>query len=718
MRITGLSLRNVGRHKDATLELDPGMTVVRGPNESGKSTIQRAIELVLTRPATSTAPDIEALRTWGASPQDAPAVAITFTWDDEVGDVHAGRLAKVFAGAAGTVRLELDGQAITDPARADEALAAVSGVPTEGFLRSTASVRHHELADLQRDEAALRDRLAATISGADRSTARARLRLADALAELAPRTDGPGRLATAAEAVADAERRLSVGEDGLARLERDREVHSLAKERRADAESALAERRTQLEKARQAERLHAELDDATARLDRYTEAIALRDELAELDATHPWPRPLPDLRGAVGRLSTLETRIATLEELLADEVRVDFDLPPERKWQPRSRLGIVLAVVGVLIAVLGTALDATGILDLGVLPGVVGIVLAAIGGAVAWLGIRERNAGRATQQMKTEEVTRRLRGRSDMEEELRRSRTERDEGLAALEMESTAAAEERLAAETAHVARIDQGRARLHGLIGEEHPDTLPAKRDTAARDIEQRTAALEALGPIAKEPRARERLEVEVRDAEGVADRARDDEAAARAQVDQNPIDADDVAGMAERLAGWRRDLAALQRRQRILSRTLAELDAAEQATMQRATRFLERTMAPDVARVTDGRYNEVRMDDDGMNFEVRSAERGDWVAVSELSRGTLDAVYLAARLGLVRLVTGDRRPPLILDDPLVTLDDDRAGQALAVLRDLAGDFQVIYLTASPRYDSAADAVIALDGPGATADS
>ena len=42
------------------------------------------------------------------------------------------------------------------------------------------------------------------------------------------------------------------------------------------------------------------------------------------------------------------------------------------------------------------------------------------------------------------------------------------------------------------------------------------------------------------------------------------------------------------------------------------------------------------------------------------------------------LDLVYLVARIGLVRLVTGDRRPPLILDDPFVTFDDDRATRAL----------------------------------------
>ena len=43
MRITSLALRDVRRHRDATFELAPGLTVVRGPNEAGKSTLQRAI---------------------------------------------------------------------------------------------------------------------------------------------------------------------------------------------------------------------------------------------------------------------------------------------------------------------------------------------------------------------------------------------------------------------------------------------------------------------------------------------------------------------------------------------------------------------------------------------------------------------------------------------------------------------------------------------------
>jgi uncharacterized protein YhaN len=63
---------------------------------------------------------------------------------------------------------------------------------------------------------------------------------------------------------------------------------------------------------------------------------------------------------------------------------------------------------------------------------------------------------------------------------------------------------------------------------------------------------------------------------------------------------------------------------------------------------------------------------------------------------------------------VTGDRRPPLVLDDPFVTLDDARAPRALELLREITADFQVIYLTTSNRYDALADLVVVLPGPSA----
>lgn len=715
MRIGSLSVRDLRRYGDQTIELAPGLTVVRGPNEAGKSTLQRAIELALTRKPTTTAADIDALAPWGAGPEARPWVGLAFSWDDEDGVVHEGRLEKHFLGARGTVRLEVGGEVLTDPVRADERLAELSGVPTEGFFRSTASVRHHELAGLQRDESALRDRLQASISGADRGTSRAKKQLDRALAGLrAAGAKNPGRLKVAEDALGDATARLRQGEDGLAKLERDRDTLSTARERRTETEKALTERRALLEKARQAERLTTERDAARERYERLRTAVVVRDELADLDANHPSPQPVAVLRPAVERLRGLDTKIATLEAMLAGEVQVSFEAKPETRWRPLSRLAMVLAVVGILVAGGGFALDLLGILALGATLPAAGGLVAVIGVASGVVGWWLRRMDRVQQQLRDVEVDRRLRGRSEIENELKAAQVERTAELEALDVEITAEAEERLRVEEAHVAQIDERRARLTGLIGDEPRDRLLDLRDASALEIEQKSSALDALGPIAKEPRARERLEVEVADAERHLEQARDEEAGARARVEQNPVDAEEVAGLAERVATWTEELAALKRRERVYATTLREINAAEQATMQRATRYLERRMVKDIARVTDGRYRQVRVDDTNLGIDVFSPEKDDWVPVTDLSQGTLDVVYLAARLGLVRLVTGDRRPPLVLDDPFVTLDDARAPRALELLREVAADFQVIYLTTSDRYDALADRVVELAGPTA----
>ncbi len=715
MRITSLTLRDLRRYRELRIDLAPGLTIVRGPNEAGKSTLQRAIELALTRKVTSAASELDELVPWDGGPDARTSIDMAFTYEDEDGGIHQGRLEKSFRGAKGTVSLDLDGDVVTDPARADELLADLSGVPTEGFFRSTASIRHHELASLQRDEGALRDRLQASISGADRGTSRARKKLDRAIYALQTKgAKNPGRLKTAEDAVTDVAAKLQAGEDQLSKLERDRDALAVARERRSEADTALTERRAMLEKARQAERLTAEREAARERFERYRSAVTTRDEIAELDRTHPSPTPLPVLRSTVERLRTVDTKIDMLQSQLEGEVQVSFEVPPEVRWRPLSRWSLVLVVLGILVAAGGFALRSFDVVDVGDVPLIAGAVIAGIGLILAVVGWWLRRSNRVQSQLKDAEVDRRLRGRSEIELELREAEAEHDDLLARLGLETTDEADARLRDEEKHVAEIDTRRARLSGLIGEEPLETLPGKRDTAALEIEQKTAALEALGPIAKEPRARERLEVEVADSERTLERARDEEATAKARVEQNPVDAEEVAALAERLAMWKEELAVLRRRERIYTRTLTEINSAEQATMQRATRYLERRMVPDVARITGDRYRRVRVDDTNLGIDVFSPERNDWVSVTDLSQGTLDTIYLAARLGLVRLVTGDRRPPLVLDDPFVTLDHERAPRALELLREVSADFQVIYLTTSDRYDHLADAIVELDGPTA----
>ena len=136
VRITSLALTRPpplpGRRRSSWR---PGLTIVRGPNEAGKSTIQRAIELALTRKVTSSA----------ARPRRAGPVG------RRSGRAHVGRAGvhlrgrggRAARGPAREVVPRRQGRrsassstatSITDPARADEELAELSGVPDRGLL--------------------------------------------------------------------------------------------------------------------------------------------------------------------------------------------------------------------------------------------------------------------------------------------------------------------------------------------------------------------------------------------------------------------------------------------------------------------------------------------------------------------------------------------------------------------------------------------------------
>jgi hypothetical protein len=188
--------------------------------------------------------------------------------------------------------------------------------------------------------------------------------------------------------------------------------------------------------------------------------------------------------------------------------------------------------------------------------------------------------------------------------------------------------------------------------------------------------------------------------------------EANAEARVNNNAVDAEHVAATGEALQQAEEGLAAAERRLRIYEDVLATLNAAEQGTMKKAARFLEQRMARDIERITGGRYRRLRVDEQTLTFTVYSPELDNWIDVRQLSQGTLDQLYLCARLGIVRQVTEPGTPPLLFDDPFVTFDEERASRAVKMLKELAQELQVIFMTTSDRYDSFADNVVVLDAP------
>jgi DNA repair exonuclease SbcCD ATPase subunit len=708
MRITRLRLTRFKTHEDLEIVPAAGLTIVRGPNEAGKSTIQKAIELVLFRKADTNREDLRRAWAWGSA--EPPAVELDF---EAYGT--AGTLRKRFGGARSEGELTLGEQTITDYTLIGDKMASFLGVPTEAFYRATASVGHSELEAVAGDEPAIGDRLQKAISGADRGTGKAKKKLETAIRRY--KTEGhknPGLLKVSRGRVAELDRELVDGEAALTRLQADRAHWVEAHERREELDLRLSRQRADLSEAQRADSVSQKRDAAQDRYDRLKRAVELTQEANELRADLPSTVPLAQLRSTVSyvqgmefKLSELEAEVDAATEMAAAE---GPDLVPPRpmRWLAGAALLVLLgwaamyllrdagAVGGVVVAVIG-----------------LGVIVTLV---QAFRLARKRRLYGLVMKLAEDAAVghqEQLRGKQD---EFRRGRREMGDALESLGVDDVRAAEALLAATEKHTEKLAQIEGELRGLgVENSNIRRLREERDQVANEAEQAAHALAAMGSLADDPAATSvTAQRQVAETTPARDAARSEEDQALGRVDANQVDAELVAGLAERLAGARERQAELERRMGVYQGTLEAIDAAERATLKTAARYLEERMGPTISVVTDGRYDEIEVDEKSLAFKVRAPETGELVAVDQLSQGTADQLYLAARLGLVRLVTLDRRPPLILDDPFVTFDSARGERALRLIKQLAHDhdFQVMFLTCSDRFDTLADELVVLPGP------
>lgn len=134
-----------------------------------------------------------------------------------------------------------------------------------------------------------------------------------------------------------------------------------------------------------------------------------------------------------------------------------------------------------------------------------------------------------------------------------------------------------------------------------------------------------------------------------------------------------------------------------------LTELDAASMAKeeiKELAREFgeeqkdaLNSEVSRYVSAVTGGRYDSVRIDDNG---GLRVLTEGKEVPPEALSRGTLEQFYLAFRIAVGNIVMKEEAMPLLLDETFSMYDDDRLAQTLRMLSGLGR--QVILFTCQHR--------------------
>ena len=141
-------------------------------------------------------------------------------------------------------------------------------------------------------------------------------------------------------------------------------------------------------------------------------------------------------------------------------------------------------------------------------------------------------------------------------------------------------------------------------------------------------------------------------------------------------------------------RRLKRLEELDQTLAKTTRFLAKAQQRVHRDVAGVLRGTLLEWLPRVTGGRYTNCRIDPQTLSVEVCTSQ-GNWRNAELLSHGTAEQLYLLLRLALCRhLVAEGETCPLILDDPVSACDAARQRLILETLLEISTSTQVILFT------------------------
>ncbi len=159
-----------------------------------------------------------------------------------------------------------------------------------------------------------------------------------------------------------------------------------------------------------------------------------------------------------------------------------------------------------------------------------------------------------------------------------------------------------------------------------------------------------------------------------------------------------DRSSDLQDQLAQKREQLSSLQTEYDAIALAMDALTQANTTLQNRFSPALGARAADIFSAITAGRYDKVLLSRD---FSLSAEMAGDPVgrSIRLLSQGAADQLYLAVRLAICDMVLpAEKRVPLILDDALVSFDDDRLRAALDYLLAESEKRQILLFTCQKR--------------------
>ena len=712
MIIEKLNIKAFGRLRDYELELSPGVNIIEGENESGKSTLCAFIKFIFYGiPAKERA----TLVSWSDSRADG---SLTFSVDG-----HRYRVERSLTpnGERQSFResLQIIDLADNSPCHKGESPGELFFGPDADMFAATAFVS--QLGN-STGGAKVAEGIENLLFSADETvnTQRALSKLDAARVKLLHKNGSGGRLYELDTECAELEGRLATA------LKTHDEI--------AKKESKLADlRKNASDNTKKAELLRRKLSQFElrtiarffARMHEYERQTAeLRQKLDASGA--PDPELINKLRGESERLASLRSDYDSAESACTAESLSPSELKFDPKLDEYTRRGgadginaeystlkskssafafgaAATLVIGVVAAVLPFLLPSI----LPKLIAVIGAVIAAIGVTLFILSARSRSAAaKLYEEFDVDTLENELAARCEAEETAKYAARARDEAKKRYEEFSanlsrelglTGASDDDIAA--ALTARLNELTSQLGSAENlkaeyDKSSERLGEMREQLSRYNEADvTAAVDMSIDISDIDKANYNDMKRLADfcekssaSLGVAANATEKELAGLYPVSENP------AKLSDRLEALKRERESLRAKHAAYLLAYDKLVEASENLRRSVSPRLSADASKLLGAVTGGKYTEVGV---GGELELSALTESGTKPINSLSTGTRDAAYLCLRFALTRLVFTKCTPPMIFDESFAHIDDKRLA---ILLRIVATQEQSIILTSNSR--------------------
>jgi DNA repair exonuclease SbcCD ATPase subunit len=710
MRLEKIELKNFKRLVDFQAQFSPGINVVKGPlNEMGKSTLLEGIITALFHNPKSTAKWLKDYVSWGSTRQCRTSLEF-------VNKENKYLLEKDFD--KGTVRLiDCSTQEEIDTFKEiSEKIAELLGTNSDRLFSCTSCIRQTEVRAISSGKKEISESLEEVVTGGEESTRASQViqKLDDKISEMKKGLDRPakikGTLASLKEQQDECLRKYNEVRSEVSKVEAEKIELVAVNKQLAEIKEEHGKSKALLDKNKQRKEIEASIKDLEQKYDEVEKLLGEINKLmVKLEGANEALKSLEGLGDETQvlefrqKLNAIQNRHGDIEKDLVmrekevTEAKEKLDRRKSVKFLGSGR-GIATSIVILAGGIIGALVGYLYLVGLIIL----GVALLALTMQARAAFIRDRT-NISSLEGRIQQMTEALNKLSQEEQEL----------LAKAKCSVVAEFDKK---ERDFRFWLNEKRSledKLTGMLRGRTLEDLENKRREIAKNLAVKQAELtEDLIETRLSPEEYIELERKVQSLEtnlsSLESRKKYGEAVIELAKEKE-IDAEKQIRLEEELESLREALRQEEKKVKIYELTREFISRARAEIFLPANEALEKEIQRYLAVFTNGKYKQVRINKEGMEFWVYSDEKGDWAKPEELSGGVIDEFYLAFRLALVKLIFGDKKPPLLLDDPFVNFDPVRLSNTLSFLKTLASDYQIIIFTLSDLYDKVADNIILL---------